>query len=584
VVDSHRVSGFILLSLVVILGLLPPETRGESMAGCAALVALLAVLQARQVPVGAGHAALILVLVLAWPLVVSAVAPGSAVVPLAVVVVGITAGVHASSLAGRLGQGLAVPLTLSATAVALSLYALAQKMWLLEARAERLAVISGVPDRELVLIRLGQGRAFEPFPTPAALGCYLAMILPVTLGLAISTRGRTRWVFVSATGLLAAGLLSTMSVTAAAALAVAGAAGLVFRGRGRRGLLIASALGLVVVVGVIALRGGGVTDLSRWDHPWRLRAGNFRIATEVIADHPWTGVGPGGFGEVFPQYRGPHDNETQHVHDVVLELGAEIGVVPGAIASLAFFVLFLGPVFRRDEIEPWKRGLAVGLAAFAIQNLVDFTAFLPSLLWLAALLRGLLVRPRLETAESPRPAPAFVLGSTLAATFLAAAIVVVAGLSWNARFRASRPASRLRRVTWSRSSGMPSVRRASRPGMWIHGSRWRRRSSPPAERTRPRTAGRSVTPNARSRCRRCAPRPGPLARGPVWGWGMPPGPGPISGKRRVSTRNGRSTASPPPTWREASPISGPPRRSREHRQAVVDGGGAGGPSDRRDAR
>jgi hypothetical protein len=309
-------------------------------------------------------------------------------------------------------------------------------MWLLEARAERLAVISGVPDRELVLIRLGQGRAFEPFPTPAALGCYLAMILPVTLGLAISTRGRTRWVFVSATGLLAAGLLSTMSVTAAAALAVAGAAGLVFRGRGRRGLLIASALGLVVVVGVIALRGGGVTDLSRWDHPWRLRAGNFRIATEVIADHPWTGVGPGGFGEVFPQYRGPHDNETQHVHDVVLEPGAEIGVVPGAIASLAFFVLFLGPVFRRDEIEPWKRGLAVGLAAFAIQNLVDFTAFLPSLLWLAALLRGLLVRPRLETAESPRPAPAFVLGSTLAATFLAAAIVVVAGLSWNARFAA----------------------------------------------------------------------------------------------------------------------------------------------------
>jgi tetratricopeptide (TPR) repeat protein len=179
-----------------------------------------------------------------------------------------------------------------------------------------------------------------------------------------------------------------------------------------------------------------VTDLSRWDHPWRLRAGNFRIATEVIGDHPWTGVGPGGFGEVFPQYRGPHDNETQHVHDVVLELGAELGVVPGAIASLVFFVLFLGPVFRRDEIEPWKRGLAVGLAAFAIQNLADFTAFLPSLVWLAALLRGLLVRPRSETAASPRPAPAFVLGPTLAATFLAAAIAALAGLSWNARFAA----------------------------------------------------------------------------------------------------------------------------------------------------
>jgi hypothetical protein len=436
VVDSHRVSGFIVLSLIVLLGLLPPETRGESMAGCAALVVLLAVLQGRQVPVGAGHVALIGLLVLAWPLIVSAAAPGSAVVPLALGVVAVTAGVHASSVAGRLGKGLAVPLALSATAVALAFYALAQKLWLLEARAERLAAVSGVPDRELVLIRLGQGRAFEPFATPAALGCYLAMVLPVTLGLATSTRGRGRWVFVTATGLLAAGLVSTMSVTAAAALVVAGAAGLVVRSRARRGLIVASGLGLAVIVGVIALRGGGVIDLSRWDHPWRLRAGNFRIATEVIRDNPWTGVGPGGYGEVFPQYRGPHDNETQHAHDVVLELGAELGVVAGTIASLAFLVLFLGPVFRRHDVEPWKRGLAVGLAAFAIQNLADFTAFLPSLLWLAALLRGLLVRPPSETAGSRRPAPAFVLGPTLAATFLAAAIAALAGLSWNSRYAA----------------------------------------------------------------------------------------------------------------------------------------------------
>jgi tetratricopeptide (TPR) repeat protein len=68
----------------------------------------------------------------------------------------------------------------------------------------------------------------------------------------------------------------------------------------------------------------------------------------------------------------------------------------------------------------------VGLAAFAVQNAADFTAFFPSLLWLAALLRGTLVAER-------EPAPGW--GRTLGrlAVSAAALVVAAAGLSADAR-------------------------------------------------------------------------------------------------------------------------------------------------------
>ena len=124
----------------------------------------------------------------------------------------------------------------------------------------------------------------------------------------------------------------------------------------------------------------------------------------MIADHPWIGVGIGGFGEVYPQYRRATDNETQHVHDLPLELCAELGLPAGMLISALFFYVFLSPLFRRHEgTPPWARGAAVGLAALAIQNLVDFTILLPSLLWVAAIIRGLLVHPSAAQARSRGP-------------------------------------------------------------------------------------------------------------------------------------------------------------------------------------
>ena len=162
VADPHRVSGLILLSLIFVLGLLPPETRGESMAGSAALVTLLVVLSWKRVAPGAGHVILVLLLVLAWPLMIFSAAPGAAVLPIAFAVLAVTLGVHAGVLSESLGRKPVLPWTLSVAGGVVGLYALAQWFWLLDARAERVATAPGVPDRDLVLIRLEQGRAFEP--------------------------------------------------------------------------------------------------------------------------------------------------------------------------------------------------------------------------------------------------------------------------------------------------------------------------------------------------------------------------------------------------------------------------------------
>src|SRR5262249_35275230 len=93
----------------------------------------------------------------------------------------------------------------------------------------------------------------------------------------------------------------------------------------------------------------------------------------------------------------------QHAHALPAELIADAGIPAGLVLSGVFFVLFLGPVvrgrgdsFRNSErrvSEAVPSGLAIGLAAFALHNLVDFTAFLPSLLLTAAVARGWLASP-----------------------------------------------------------------------------------------------------------------------------------------------------------------------------------------------
>ncbi|NIR60111.1 MAG: O-antigen ligase family protein, partial [Gammaproteobacteria bacterium] len=116
--------------------------------------------------------------------------------------------------------------------------------------------------------------------------------------------------------------------------------------------LVALVLGALLIAAV-AFRGGKVLSLTDPNSPWRLRGGNFRSAIAMTADRPWHGVGPGAFGEHYPQYRQTGDNETRHVHNLPLEMMAETGWPAGALLGGAFLFLFCAPLVagartRRD--------------------------------------------------------------------------------------------------------------------------------------------------------------------------------------------------------------------------------------------
>jgi hypothetical protein len=346
-------------------------------------------------------------------------APGAAVLPVATAALAVAFGIAART-GGSAESGW---LALAASGAFVGARAVYDAVYGLRALAERVrSDAASIPSAELVLGRLEQGRAYAGFPTPAAAGGFLALAIPVTVALAVASRGRRRVLLGGAAALEVAGLVATRSLTAAAALLVA----LVLAALLLRSKRVAIAAGAVVLaVGLLAaLRAGQVFSRSTDDSPWRLRFGNVRIGLEIAADHPWKGVGPGGYGEAFARYRTASDNEARHAHCLPVELVADFGVPLGLLAGAAVLSFFLVPLLlglaARSTLE---RGAAIALAAFALHNLVDFTAYLPSVLLPAVLLRASL------GTRVPANTPAAARRSFVAAAVVAGVVVALSGLA-----------------------------------------------------------------------------------------------------------------------------------------------------------
>ncbi|MDH3786154.1 MAG: O-antigen ligase family protein, partial [Acidobacteriota bacterium] len=410
------------LGLLGLLALLPPETRGHA-AWAHGLLALLfvAIVVARGLKPSGSALALVLVAALGvGPWRALAVAPGSVIEPWALWLVALILGVGARGLPEQLRRGPWLPWTLAGLGGTLGLYAVYQQVYGLDALAERLRQgMMGAATQDW-LVRAEGGRAFAVFSTPAALGGYLILTLPVTAVLIHGQRGRGRALAVGTFVLQMFGLASAVSATATAALLAAMlVAGLSLRSA-RRGWIAAVCALLILLAGVAAFRASEVWDFDNPGNPWVLRAQNLRLAAEMTADHPWTGVGPGGFAESYPRYRKVGDNETRYAHNLVMQNAAEFGVPMGLGLSGFFVWCFVGPWWRRAADSPlWWRGVALGLLAFAVHNLADFTAYLPSIVFTAAILRGWI------SSTGPAAAPETGVGARLLLGTIATIALVV---------------------------------------------------------------------------------------------------------------------------------------------------------------
>lgn len=104
----------------------------------------------------------------------------------------------------------------------------------------------------------------------------------------------------------------------------------------------------------------------------------------IWRDHPWLGVGPGGFRTAFPSYK-PASVALfyDHAHNDWAQSLAERGL-SGTLPLVALFVLAVGAGLGavRARRDPRLRGVglgaAIGLLAHAVHGFADFNAQIPA--------------------------------------------------------------------------------------------------------------------------------------------------------------------------------------------------------------
>jgi O-antigen ligase len=98
----------------------------------------------------------------------------------------------------------------------------------------------------------------------------------------------------------------------------------------------------------------------------RDRVAMLHYGTEMVRDHPWTGVGPDMVKEVYEKYR---DEEAVqkvnfHLHNVPMQIAAERGL-PALIIWIAFIGVVVRDLLQRFRTSRYPSIAAAGLAAVA---------------------------------------------------------------------------------------------------------------------------------------------------------------------------------------------------------------------------
>jgi len=119
------------------------------------------------------------------------------------------------------------------------------------------------------------------------------------------------------------------------------------------------------------------------------------VAGDVLGVAPWTGVGPGNFGVASTPFIGPlQQGYLAYAHNGVQQVLADLGLVVGGLVLMLVAAGFVRAAARglrgtSEELPLWAG--AVALACLALQNLVDFSLWIPGVAVPAAAVLGLVV-------------------------------------------------------------------------------------------------------------------------------------------------------------------------------------------------
>lgn len=249
-------------------------------------------------------------------------------------------------------------------------------------------------------------RASATFDHPNVLGTFLLGIIPA--GAVLCSRreqGRPARVLL-ATGLVVcvAAIVYTFSRSAWLGASV-GLLIVVARPRFRTASILLPALGLAVAVALLPTgarrilwdRGGTVQSYDAG------RLYSWRAAVAMIRAHPFLGVGPGRFDDVYDQYGAARSEyrqnrlHTMDAHNTFLDLAAE-----GGLLSMVPFAGGVGAVLvlvwrRRKVLEPEALAVMAGLTGIFVQSFLNSLEY-EEIYWV-------LLGAGLAVCGSPRAAP-----------------------------------------------------------------------------------------------------------------------------------------------------------------------------------
>ena len=243
--------------------------------------------------------------------------------------------------------------------------------------------------------RLTSLRNWQPIGHQNYVAGYLALVIPLCVGLTINDRGWQRWLWAAGVALGLGTLYTTSSRGGWIALAMTGSVAvliaLLYSHVSRR-LVMAMGAGTLALIGVAIISNNRLRMFLG-----NMAQGNvasselaYRLITNTVGwqmgrQHPLAGVGPGSVPLVYQQYRpawAGREAELQfQLHSTPAQLWGELGVW-GVLLPLALIVLLGIMVIRWVRQEPGKTAsglppilvwsLLAGLLAFGLMALTDY--------------------------------------------------------------------------------------------------------------------------------------------------------------------------------------------------------------------
>lgn len=280
----------------------------------------------------------------------------------------------------------------------------------LEMKHDNLIISSNGVDiaNPLIMQKYEKGRVHGTLVYPNALAGVVLLLLPMCLVAVFDTTRNLRrltsvaamalTIFLGATALFASGSKGGWLI----ALAAGGFWLLRLNWPRRFKWLMVAALivgGLVVfAVRFQSYFAKGATSVgARFDY--------WRVAAQVAAEKPLFGSGPGTFQRPYERLKRPESEMARLVHNDYLEQFSDSGLI-GGLAYVGWIVLMLAFIGRRV----WRGGswlefaVLLGLLAWFVQGLMEFSLYVPALAWTAFTLAGCLLHRAAIQFDKIQPA------------------------------------------------------------------------------------------------------------------------------------------------------------------------------------